>query len=271
VNQEQWLGIGRALLAWIGGVAIGHGFVTDNAWSLIAGVLSTTWIAAYAFFVVHDLTLDAVMGVTRAAIAAGGGWLQFKGIASASDVEQFSSFALLAVPAIWSAYAHRVSGLSPRIQNSAAARFRVPPGAPSIALAFISLPMLLGLGGCSTTALTAGSVGAAAAVTSVSGAPGVIAAAVSAAATPTPPAATAALNTTCAYYPAADLAFHALAKEKGLSAQMVTEEEAAVAGLQAICASPPENLAGALKDAGAAYSAVMQSLAKAHAAPPPGS
>jgi len=111
MNSSQWLGVARALIAWIGGVLVGHGVMNENAWTLTAGVLTTVSVAGYAFFVVHALTLDAVLGVVRAVIAAAGGWLIGKGYASQSDVEQFSAFALLAVPAAWSAYAHRIKGL----------------------------------------------------------------------------------------------------------------------------------------------------------------
>ena len=111
MNQNQFLGILRAIIAWVGGIMIGHGLLPDQTWQLVAGVILTGGTAGYAFFVVHALTLDATLGVVRAAIAAGGGWLQSKGFASPTDVTQGAALAALLITAGWSTYAHRVKGL----------------------------------------------------------------------------------------------------------------------------------------------------------------
>ena len=157
ISKEQWAGILRTLLAWVGGQLVGHAIVSENVWTLIAGLVMALATAAYSFFIVHEVTLDAVLGVVRAVIATAGGILEPLGVLPAGSVAQIGNTVLLVLPALWSAYAHR-----PQAHNAgdggvgANPAGNGPGGVLSLLLAcMIVVPLLLSLTACTPSQIDA--------------------------------------------------------------------------------------------------------------------
>lgn len=78
--------------------------------------------------------------------------------------------------------------------------------------------------------------------------------------------ASASLPAICALGASADAAFSAIAATGKLSATAIGDEAAAYAGLKSLCANPPQNLAGAIVEAGSIYAVVANSLNAAEGA-----
>lgn len=112
MTQDQFIGITRNLLAAIGGLVIGHGLANATVWEAFGGFVLAGGSAYYSFMA-HALTLDAILGVVRAAVGAGGGYIVFRGWASQDAVNQYAAIILAIVPLGWSYSAHSEISLPP--------------------------------------------------------------------------------------------------------------------------------------------------------------
>lgn len=112
MDSDKLVGLVRNLMAAIGGLILSYGLANDTTWQAMTG-LTVAAIAAYYSWQAHNLTLDAVMGVVRAAVATVGGYLTFKHYATQDQISQFAAILLALVPLGWSYSAHSDRSLPP--------------------------------------------------------------------------------------------------------------------------------------------------------------
>jgi hypothetical protein len=104
-NQDQWLGLVRAVLAMFSGYALAHG-VNQDTWAAFVGFaglgVNVVWSIAH-----HGLTIDLLTSFIRAGIGAAGGYAVQRGWATADNVTAISGVITMFIPTVWTMFVHR--------------------------------------------------------------------------------------------------------------------------------------------------------------------
>lgn len=113
ISTQQWIGALRALLAWIGGILVGRGYVSETMWQFLLGTAMSGSTILISVLIVHEpISTDALKGFLRNLLATVGGALQSAGVVTGEQVAQITSAVLLVVPALYSVYVHRPQAIN---------------------------------------------------------------------------------------------------------------------------------------------------------------
>jgi uncharacterized membrane protein YeaQ/YmgE (transglycosylase-associated protein family) len=118
MNKDQFMGLLRAVLTCIGGVAVGHG-LSQNLWEPLSGFALAAGALGWGV-TTHDADLDQFMSVVRGAISAFGGFAIQKGWATSDQVTAWVGVAATLGPMAWTWLVHADPGVAAPSQTGGA-------------------------------------------------------------------------------------------------------------------------------------------------------
>lgn len=92
----------RAVLAYVGGTLIARGYIAADIWALVEGAVVSLGTAVWSWRA-NALGLEQALGVTRAVLAAAGGFARQKGWIDDSQLEQTIGASVAVVTTLWGA------------------------------------------------------------------------------------------------------------------------------------------------------------------------
>jgi len=142
-RQQQALGAARNLFSLLGGVVLAYGAANDATWQQVTGFGMTALMAFFSWRA-HELTMDSLLGVLRAGVAAVAAYFSFRGWEGAGQIEQAGALIVALTPPLFSIYVHR-----PRALNAGDGGVGPNPAGrnvlPSLAVGFFLAPLALSL------------------------------------------------------------------------------------------------------------------------------